>query len=300
MKIERLSQDKIRIFLTFDDLTERGIKKEDMWREIPKVHELFSEMMDQAYNELGFDASGPLAVEVFTLPAQGMVVIVTRGKMEAEDDMDEQDLEAMEDDIYEMEVTLEQSDLVSFAFDDFEHLLSAAKRVNAVLVEGGFPVPVPGKMDFATRAGGHGRTHLPDVDCASFRIWGSRFDQQGGSGGIWGCCDIRRCGKSFVQSFLRTIWGMNMYKRKRHSRNRSNGFFGMLFPMTCHGTPGRTGVMRLSKRLAGFMHIRRWSFCRKRITRISCSPHRKSWVWLWANWDIPRNCTICSKNRSAC
>lgn len=137
MKIERLSQDKIRIFLTFDDLTERGIKKEDMWREIPKVHELFSEMMDQAYNELGFDASGPLAVEVFTLPAQGMVVIVTRGKMEAEDDMDEQDLEAMEDDIYEMEVTLEQSDLVSFAFDDFEHLLSAAKRVNAVLVEGG-------------------------------------------------------------------------------------------------------------------------------------------------------------------
>lgn len=27
MKIERLSQDKIRIFLTYDDLTERGIKK---------------------------------------------------------------------------------------------------------------------------------------------------------------------------------------------------------------------------------------------------------------------------------
>ena len=56
MKIERLNQDKIRIFLTFDDLLERGIQKEDMWREIPKVHELFSEMMDQAYSELGFDA----------------------------------------------------------------------------------------------------------------------------------------------------------------------------------------------------------------------------------------------------
>ena len=82
MKIERLSQDKIRIFLTFDDLTERGIQKDDMWREIPKVHELFSEMMDQAYSELGFDPSGPLAVEVFALPAQGMVVIVTRGKLD--------------------------------------------------------------------------------------------------------------------------------------------------------------------------------------------------------------------------
>lgn len=80
MKIERLSSDKIRIFLTFDDLSERGIQKEDMWKELPKVHELFTEMMDQAYNELGFDATGPLAVEVFALPAQGMVVIVTRGK----------------------------------------------------------------------------------------------------------------------------------------------------------------------------------------------------------------------------
>ena len=86
MKIERLNQDKIRIFLTFDDLLERGIQKEDMWREIPKVHELFSEMMDQAYSELGFDANGPLAVEVFALPAQGMVVIVTRGKVNGKSD----------------------------------------------------------------------------------------------------------------------------------------------------------------------------------------------------------------------
>lgn len=80
MKIERLSQDRIRIFLTFDDLSERGIQKEDMWREPPKLHELFLEMMDQAYNELGFDASGPLAVEVLAMPAQGMVINVTRGK----------------------------------------------------------------------------------------------------------------------------------------------------------------------------------------------------------------------------
>ncbi|HEY0826753.1 MAG TPA: genetic competence negative regulator [Bacilli bacterium] len=136
MKIERLGQDKIRIFLTFDDLMERGIQKDDMWREIPKVHELFSEMMDQAYSELGFDASGPLAVEVFALPAQGMVVIVTRGKMELNqirrDLLDEED-----DDVYEMEVTLEQSDLISYAFLDFEHLLAVAKIINVYLLDGG-------------------------------------------------------------------------------------------------------------------------------------------------------------------
>jgi len=129
MKMERLSQDKIRIFLTFDDLSERGIQKEDMWREIPKVYDLFSEMMEQAYNELGFDVTGPLAVEVFQLPAQGMVVIVTKGKTTSSD-------EDEEDDIYELEVTLEHSDMISYAFTDFEHLVQAAKAVRRI-IEGG-------------------------------------------------------------------------------------------------------------------------------------------------------------------
>ncbi|MBP1155231.1 MULTISPECIES: genetic competence negative regulator [unclassified Paenibacillus] len=135
MKMERLSQDKIRIFLTFDDLTERGIHKEDMWREIPKVHELFSEMMDQAYMELGFDATGPLAVEVLAMPAQGMMVIVTRGKMNfshTEDTMDE-DLE----EVYELEVTLDETDQVTYAFHDFEDLLRLAKVINPLLTDGG-------------------------------------------------------------------------------------------------------------------------------------------------------------------
>jgi adapter protein MecA 1/2 len=144
MKIERLSQDKIRIFLTFDDLTERGIQKDDMWREIPKVHELFSEMMDQAYSELGFDPSGPLAVEVFALPAQGMVVIVTRGKLDLYANSDAYDDQEAEE-VYEMEVTLEQSDLICYAFKDFEDLLQGAKVINPLLMEGGILYSYKGK-----------------------------------------------------------------------------------------------------------------------------------------------------------
>lgn len=132
MKIERLSQDKIRIFLTLDDLLERGIQKEDLWREIPKVHELFNEMMDQAYSELGFEASGPLAVEVIGLPAQGMVVIVTRGSGEVDHhgyvDDDEQD---HDEELYEMEVTLEISDTILYVFRDFEDVVAAARRLAA-------------------------------------------------------------------------------------------------------------------------------------------------------------------------
>lgn len=132
MRVERLGQDKIRIFLTFDDLSERGIEKEDMWRDIPKVHELFNDMMEQAYHELGFEVSGPVAVEVFALPAQGMVVIVTRGKSGAKSEKEEYD-----EDVYEMEVTLEESDLILYSFRDFEHMVEASHRINAMLTNGG-------------------------------------------------------------------------------------------------------------------------------------------------------------------
>ena len=53
MRVERLSQDKVRIFLTFDDLLERGIEKDDMWRDIPKVHDLFNDMMNRHMKKLG-------------------------------------------------------------------------------------------------------------------------------------------------------------------------------------------------------------------------------------------------------
>ena len=136
MKIERLSPDKIRIFLTFDDLSERGIQKEDMWQEIPKVHELFTDMMDQAYNEVGFDATGPLAVEVFALPAQGMVVIVTRGKYDQHQYTNHSEDEVLED-VYEMEVTLEESDTIVYAFNDFEVLIEAAHVLRGNITEAG-------------------------------------------------------------------------------------------------------------------------------------------------------------------
>ena len=73
MRIERLTSDKVRFFLTFDDLMERNIDKDDLWKDLPKVHELFNDMMEQAYYEVGFEVNGPVAVEVFALPTQGMM-----------------------------------------------------------------------------------------------------------------------------------------------------------------------------------------------------------------------------------
>lgn len=136
MKMERLGHDKIRIFLTFDDLLERGIRKDEIWHEIPKMQQLFSDMMEQAYSELGFEASGPLAVEVHAMPAQGMVIYVTRAKPRfAEHDGDEADYG--DEAVYEMEVTLEQSDVITYAFADFEDVIRAARAAGRIVADGG-------------------------------------------------------------------------------------------------------------------------------------------------------------------
>ncbi|MFP3471830.1 adaptor protein MecA, partial [Micrococcus sp. SIMBA_144] len=88
----------------------------------PKVHRLFREMIMEADDELGFKVDGPIAVEVFSLPAQGMVVIVTKGSAESdfEDDYN--------DEYIEMQVTLDESDEVFYEFRSFEDVIGLSKR----------------------------------------------------------------------------------------------------------------------------------------------------------------------------
>ncbi|MBU8907209.1 genetic competence negative regulator [Desertibacillus haloalkaliphilus] len=131
MRLERLTLDKIKIFLTYDDLNERGITKEELWQDVPKVHDLFRDMMTEASDELGFIADGPIAVEVFSLPAQGMVVIVTKGTVESEFD------EEYDDGFIEMQVTLDESDEVFYEFQSIEDVIALASRLYPFGVLGG-------------------------------------------------------------------------------------------------------------------------------------------------------------------
>ncbi|MFX3624749.1 MAG: genetic competence negative regulator [Ectobacillus sp.] len=131
MRLERLTYNKIKIFLTFDDLLERGLTKEDLWQNAPKVQQLFRDMMQEANRELGFEADGPIAVEVFSLQAQGMIVIVTKEHQDTELDED------FSDDFIEMQVTLDESDDILYEFNSFEDVISLSKRLYPLGITGG-------------------------------------------------------------------------------------------------------------------------------------------------------------------
>lgn len=78
MRVEKIARNKVRIFVSYDDLEARGIDKEELWQNGKKVQELFWDMMEVAYSEVGFEVIGPIAVEAFSMPKEGVVVIVTQ------------------------------------------------------------------------------------------------------------------------------------------------------------------------------------------------------------------------------
>lgn len=78
VRVEKVARNKLRIFISYDDLEARGIDRDEMWQNGKKVQELFWDMLEVAYAEVGFEIAGPIAVEAFTMPTEGVVLIVTQ------------------------------------------------------------------------------------------------------------------------------------------------------------------------------------------------------------------------------
>lgn len=127
MRIERVSDSQFTIFLTFDDLIDRGFTKEDLWHDATNVRNLFSDMMYEASTELGFELEGVLLVQVHLMQAQGMHVVVTQ-KIENT---------SWEEDFIEMKVTLDESKEMIFSFKEFEDIIQVASYLSIINMDGG-------------------------------------------------------------------------------------------------------------------------------------------------------------------
>jgi len=85
MRIERISDNKIRIFVSYDDLEERDIDLDAFNYNSPETQELFWDLMEQAEIELGFDAQeSQLCIEAVSDTDHGFVITITKLEEEAE------------------------------------------------------------------------------------------------------------------------------------------------------------------------------------------------------------------------
>lgn len=127
LRIERVSTDQFTIFLTFDDLVERGFTTNELWKDVTNAGSLFSDMMYEASSELGIELEGMLLVHVHLMQAQGMHVYVTQ-KIEHTN---------WDEDFIEMKVTLDESSELIFSFHEFEDVIQVASYLSNASITGG-------------------------------------------------------------------------------------------------------------------------------------------------------------------
>ncbi len=79
MKIERISENQIKVFLNQSDLRERNIKLTELAYGSEKTQALFREMMEKAVETCGFEVEdSPLMIEAAPLASDGIVIIVSK------------------------------------------------------------------------------------------------------------------------------------------------------------------------------------------------------------------------------
>lgn len=87
MKIERISENQIKCTLNRSDLASRQIRMSELAYGTEKTRGLFQDMMEQASNEVGFDASDlPLMIEAIPVSMDCIVLMIT--KVEDPEEMD--------------------------------------------------------------------------------------------------------------------------------------------------------------------------------------------------------------------
>lgn len=88
MEIERINENTVKFFLSYNDIEERGFTREEVWYNRDKSEELFWEMMDEINEEAEFEVDGPLWIQVHAMN-KGIEVTVTRAQTSEDGELEE-------------------------------------------------------------------------------------------------------------------------------------------------------------------------------------------------------------------
>ncbi len=139
MKIERISENQLKLTLTKDDLVERDIRPEDLITPSEKTQKLFRDIMEQALDEADFISENtPLMVEAVPSGTDSIMIIVTKvsgkdknAKIGADALSQAQDLHRWKKKpIDTLEHTeAEKSDLLIYSFPELDDVIRVSLRL---------------------------------------------------------------------------------------------------------------------------------------------------------------------------
>lgn len=136
MKIEKISENKIRITITLSDLKARNLDLRSLSYNSPQAQEFFWELMRKAEIEYGFSAkNAQLFVEAVQGSSESLIITITR----VEDDLDFESIHKYIKNRYrksELKVKKKTKKvscgILIYSFRDFEDLCSVAKLLGEI------------------------------------------------------------------------------------------------------------------------------------------------------------------------
>lgn len=109
MRLERVDDYTLKIFLTFDDLLEQGISISDITTSNIDAQNIIHEMIEWASEEIGFPLIGAVEMEVYSQQTQGLVILIKTSEEWFSD---------------ETVIAAGHTNKMIYSFDCFEHVLS--------------------------------------------------------------------------------------------------------------------------------------------------------------------------------
>lgn len=133
MKIERISENQLKLTLTKADLAERKIKLEDLISPSERTQKLFRDIMEQALDEEDFISENtPLMVEAIPSGGDGIMIIVTKvnnKEKHADEDLRRWKKKSLDTLAHEEE---KNSDILIYSFPSLDDVIGVSLRLDGV------------------------------------------------------------------------------------------------------------------------------------------------------------------------
>lgn len=130
LRIKKISEDKVQIIITNQDLEERDFKKWELMPISPKAQELFQDLLDMAYQECGFEIEddSQLIVEAYPLSVDSFVIIMTKIRSNTAENTGIRAPQQHEEDI-DGDEYYQRGNCQIWRFPDLETCCQACKRI---------------------------------------------------------------------------------------------------------------------------------------------------------------------------
>jgi len=133
VKFKRINDNKIQVIISKDDLENKNVQKWDLMPNSHNAQELFQEMLDQAYEECGFevDPETQLMVEAYPMTIDSLIVTLTKvNKIDKSFFQSFIDEDLFDDyDEFEEFADVESNELI-YEFKDLEEIFQLASQIS--------------------------------------------------------------------------------------------------------------------------------------------------------------------------